>query len=422
MGLHLKLANFDSIFSQCSVEPIIINDLSSSTEEDKKHINRLISTTYEDTDLFSNEPTCECGTTKGGYNLGVVCDNCKTPVKEIFDKELKPFMWMRSPQGVHQLINPVVWTMLNKKFTKNGFSFIQWLTNTDYQPAVNKPPELAEFISMGAIRGYNNFVNNFDTYLDLLYSIRYFKPKGDDDDKLKQLIVEQRDCVFSTYLPLPNKSLMIIEDTKVGIYVDPIVVGAIDAIRTINSIDAPLSTYTVRQKENRTAKTIAMLADFYYKLYHEVLAGKNGIYRKHIFGTRNHFSCRAVIGSNTKSHQYDEVHIAWGHACTMLKIHIVNKLLNKYNYTPNQATAFVQDCTTRYDPLMDSIFQELIEESPEKGIPCTYGRNPSLARGSLQKMRITKVKIDIDDPTISMSIIAVSQFNADFDGLISRCH
>jgi hypothetical protein len=411
LGIHLKLVNFNALFNNTSTEPIIVNDLSSSTEEDRNHINRLISTKYEDTDLFSNEPSCECGITKSGYNLGVICPNCKTPVREIFDQQLKPLVWMRSPHGVSSLINPIVWTMLTKKFVKGGFSFIDWLCNTDYQPAVTRPPEIQELIGLGIQRGYNNFVANFDAYIDMLYSLKHFKEKKDKEDTLKQLLTEQRDCVFSSFLPLPNKSLMIIEDTKVGVYVDPIIVGAIDAIRTISSIDAPLSNYTIRQKENRTAKTIAMLSDFYYKVYHDILAGKNGMFRKHVFGSRNHFSCRAVISSNTKAHNYDEIHIAWGHGCTMLKIHIVNKLL-RLGWSPNEANSFVQDCTSRYHPLMEQIFNELIDESPDKGLYCFFLRNPSLSRSSVQRMKITKIKTDINDPTISLSIIAVAGYNA----------
>ncbi len=373
MGINLKLVNFNKLFNNNGNVPIIINDLSSSTEEDKVKLNHLISTTYKDTDLFSNEPSCECGEIKSGYNQGVMCRNCNTPVSEKFNKNIEPIIWFRAPIGVNKLINPIVWIMLKNTFTKNGFSFINWLTNTDYQSVV-KPPELLELQGMGAIRGYNNFVDNFDTYIEYLFNIKYFKNK---DNSLKQLLISHKDCVFSDYLPLPNKSILLIEDTKVGVYVDPLIVGAIDAIRTVTSIDNSPNKFTVRQKENRISKTIDALSSFYYKLYQEVLAGKNGLFRKHIFGSRQNFTTRAVISSNTKQHEYDELHLAWGHACTMLKIHITNKLINQHHYTPNDANFFIQYCTTNYHPLMDKIFHELIEESPEKGIPVTYGRNPS---------------------------------------------
>lgn len=412
MGIKLELVNFTDLFNGTVEIPTIINDIPSNTEDDKLKINRLISTKYENTDLFSNKPSCECGNITDGYNLGVMCFNCNTPVSEVFDKQLKPLVWMRNPKDVAPLINPMVWTMLTKKFTKSGFNIIEWLCNTDYQPSCTRPLEIQELVAMGIKRGYNNFVANFDSILDTLYSLKYFKERKDTSDSLRVLLNMSRNCIFSNYLPLPNKALLIIEDTKVGTYIDPILVGAIDAIRTISSIDAPLANYTIRQKENRTVKTIAMLADFYYTVYHDLLAGKSGLFRKHVFGSRNHYAARAVISSSTKKHMYNEIEIGWSHACTMLKTHLYSKLLRR-GFTPNRATGFIQQCCMKYDPLMDAIFKELIDESPRKGLICILVRNPSLSISSVQQMKIVKVKTDVDDPTISLPIMDVAGFNAD---------
>jgi hypothetical protein len=420
IGIRLQLVNFQHVFDRSPTQPIIINDVSSATEEDKARLDRLISTKYENTDIFSNEPSCECGQITGGYNLGVMCHNCRTPVQELFEQALRPLVWIRSPVGVEALINPMVWIMLSKKFTKSGFNLIEWMCNTDYQPAVNRPVEVDELLIIGVTRGYNNFVTNFKEYINILYGLKHFKEKKGAVDQLRQLLEEQKDCIFSSYLPLPNKALMVIEDTKVGTYVDPIIIDAIDAIRTIGSIDSPMSNFTLRQKENRTAKTINMLAmKFYYNVYHSIMASKNGLFRKHVFGTRNHFSARTVISSNTKAHKYDELEIAWGIGVTMLKIHLTNKLL-KRGFNPNQCVALLQEYTVKYHPLLDELFKELIDESPEKGIVCSWNRNPSLGRGSIQRMRITKVKTDVNDPTITLSILCVKSFNADFDGRVCR--
>ena len=62
---------------------------------------------------------------------------------------------------------------------------------------------------------------------------------------------------------------------------------------------------------------------------------------------------------------------------------------------------------------MDNIFKELISESKYGGIPVTHGRNPSLARGSIQLLRITQVKTNLEDPTISFSILITPPMNAD---------
>ena len=135
-----------------------------------------------------------------------------------------------------------------------------------------------------------------------------------------------------------------------------------------------------------------------------------------MFGTRVHFSSRAVISSNTGVHKYDELWIGWGHGVTMLGLHLTNKLMRQHGMSPNQAEALLKEYTAKYHPLLDQLFQELINESRDKGLWCIFERNPSLSRASTQRMKITRIKTDPNDPTITLSILAVKGFNADFDG------
>jgi hypothetical protein len=379
MGVYLALNNGDDLFNESTVTPIVVNDISTVTETERDYVDNLISTRTE-SELMSNEPSCECGKLKSGYNLGLVCSNCKTPVKELFDQELQTLIWMRSPVGVEKLINPMVLIQLSAKFTKAKFNIIEWLCNTDYRSAYNRPIELDQLLNLGVQRGYNNFVKNFDQYIEILFSLKHFRPKKGVREYLQEHLLQNRSCCLSWHLPLPNKSLLVIEDTEVGIFVDPIVVGAVDAIRTITGIDTKLCTFTQKQRENRTAKTLFILADFCNNVYEDIMASKGGLFRKHIFGSRNYFSARAVISSNTVAHEYDELHISWGVGVTMFKIHLTNKLL-KLGFNPTNAAALLQEMTCKYNELIDKLFQELIDESPDKCIYCLFSRNPSLVRG-----------------------------------------
>lgn len=411
MGTYFDVENFDDLFNGLINPPIILNDLSTSTEDDKDNINKLITTKYVDTDLLSNEPSCECGELTGGYNLSMICSNCNSAVTEPFEQELKPLVWLRSPHGVNGLINPDIWSMLKDEFKKSDFNFIEWMTNTDYTPTTARPPEVDELANNGVIRGYNNFINNFFHYIDLLYRLPYFKEK-DGPSSLRILLNNKKDCIFSTYLPLPNKSLLIIEDNANKVYIDKMAIGAIDAIRTFGTIDDPLYGYKIRQKENRTVKTIDKLAAFYKNIYGTMLAKKGGIIRKHIFGSRNHFSARAVIVSNTDAHAYDELYLGWSLAVTMLGVHIKNKLFRR-GFTPNMANSFLQQYTNKYNEDLDNIFNELLAESKDGCFWVTWNRNPSLGRGSIQRLKVTRIKKDPNDTTVTMSILDTAAFNAD---------
>ena len=58
--------------------------------------------------------------------------------------------------------------------------------------------------------------------------------------------------------------------------------------------------------------------------------------------------------------------------------------------------------------------KELIAESPYKGLPCCFNRNPTLLRGSIQQLYITKIKSDdINDNTISLSVMILASYNAE---------
>jgi hypothetical protein len=410
--------NFNQLFNESARQPVIVNDISEETAGDKERFNMAIYTKHA-SDLLSNMPSCNCGTLIGEYNVGNLCNNCNTPVEHPSDQKLEPILWIRSPNGVAPLLNPIIWTMLSKKFTSSGFNIIQWYCDTGYSPPVKIPAVLESVINLGFNRGYNNFVNNFYPIIEGLFSLKQFKLKKNEENILLLLLKQSRDCIFSNHLPIPNKALLVIEESNFGIYTDATVEGAVDAIRTLVGIDSPLSTFNVRTKENRAAKTIYQLAEFYDSLYSQNLASKEGLFRKHIFGTRCHWSFRAVISSLTDQHAYDELHIPWGIGISVFRLHLINKLLRR-SFTPNQAIALLNEHAAKYHPLLDELFKLLIAEAPGGSISCVLQRNPSLERASAQAMRITKIKTEVNIPTISLSILSVVGFNAKIGHSISN--
>ncbi len=417
MGVSLYLLNFNTVFSQLKLPPVIVNDLVNSSVEQKEKLNATILTAYS-SDLLSNVPTCECGRITGEYNVGIVCSDCGSAVVNPHGN-LESFVWLRAPEGVRALVNPSAWMMLTKCFTKGNFNLIHWLANDNYKTDAKEPDYLPIIKSYGFQRGLNYFVDNFDTIMEALLNLKAFK-KTVTESHLEDFIKMYRDCIFSQYIPLPNKTLLVIEETNSGAYIDPINIGALNAIHTLVGIDSPLSNFSVRQKERRTIACIDRLSEFYLEYYKSTLAKKEGIFRKHVYGTRSHFSFRAVISSITDPHNYDEIHIPWGVAVNALKLHLTNKLIWR-GMNPNQINGFLYAHADRYSPILDELFQELIREAPDRGIDCVLNRNPSLMRGSCQALKITKVKIDPAIPTIGMSILICKSFNADFDGDALNC-
>lgn len=373
MPIYQRLIPMDTLFNQLKAPPIIVNDLLNATDDEKKGIRELITTRYA-SDMLSILPSCQCGATKGEFVLGDVCDECGTQVHSVVDEDIEPLVWFRVPVGVTKLINPSVWIMLKNRFKKSGFSILQWICDTTYRATVKQPKVINDLVDLGIQRGYNNFVENFDSILGLLFNMKDFRLKRGQTDYLQNLLRDYRHCVFSSYLPLPNKSLLVIEKTNVGIYIDPTIIGAIDAIEMVVSIDSPLSEHTLRVKENRTVKAMVKLSEFCENFIKTNMSGKPGIYRKHTFGSRTHFSFRAVVTSLTNAHRYDEIHVPWGIGITAFRPHLINKLLRR-GFDHNAAIGFLYGHVEKYHPMLDEIFKELLAESPTGGAPCILQRN-----------------------------------------------
>lgn len=407
MSIYLEIVNLDEVFHSLASTPLIVNGVNILKKEEKERLNKLLYTHY-DGDTLDIIPSCNCGAIRGEYNLGIRCNECGTEVSSITERPLQSLLWIAAPEGVKSLMNPMCWTILSQTFTVRNCNLIEYLTNPDYKPPVKAG--MLSGIPEEWPRSFNFFVENFDQIIALLLA-RYGTNKTPQFRyDFMEFISRNREKIFCQYIPFPSRLGFITESTPVGTYVDTTIKDAIDAIRTITSISASVTPVSLRSKEAKVAKTIAQLATYYETFMKKTIGGKPGVFRKHIFGSRGHFTARAVITSIPTEHDYDEIHLPWGVAVQLLRTHLTNKLL-KLDYTPNQITAMFYESVNRYNPVLDQLFKELIAESPYKGIPISLGRNPTLARGSVQLFYVTKIKTDLSDNAISLSVLVIRQSN-----------
>lgn len=421
-GIYLRLVDYRAIYGK-TINPVIVNDFPNDTRTDRSELANLIRTSY-DGDTLNILPTCDCTKHTGRYKaeLGYICEVCNTPVVSHSEKPIEANVWLRAPEGVAPFMNPCAWKMITDTFTCKGLNIIQWLCGI--QTTTNKPAQMAIIERLGDLgikRGYNNFVYNFDSIIETLVSERMHRPDVKSRDEILDFIRMFRDRLFTYILPVPNKIAFITEVTAVGVYVDASMAPAMDAIQTIASIDEEPGGTSQSVKENRTAKTISLLADFYLQYVKKAIGPKDGWFRKHVFGTRITFSARAVISSISEPHRYDDLHTPWSLSISLLRIHIINKLL-KRGYTAKTAEKAVVHASVvllmndKYSKDVSDCLDELLAESPYRGIPVILQRNPTLARASAQRLFITKIKRTLDDKTFSLSPQILAGPNADFDG------
>jgi len=263
-------------------------------------------------------------------------------------------------------------------------------------------------------KGYNSFVQNFFRVIELLETEFYPKGKSDPRDFLSFLRDNEK-VIFSNYLPFPNKVVFASETNELGQFFDKsLLLSPINVIRRLSGIDQRVKPSSVKQV--KVAKSLIELGGFYENYFRRALFKKEALIRHHINSSRLHFTCRAVIVSIMGIHAHDELHLPWSVAVSLFRPFILRQLeLRGYSY--REQVRFVMRHNRVYHPLLDEIFKSFIA-STERGIIALFNRNPSLHRGSIQRVVITRVKIDPLDTTFAMSDRIAPGFNADHDGKI----
>lgn len=414
-GVYLDVEDFDQHYFSLQREPIIANEWNVDAYSSRSDLNDLLVTRY-DSDSLDATPSCDCGTT---VVSGAVCHVCGTVAVVPAEKPIESRVWIRAPEGVLGMINPIAWLVLEPCFVKDNNHLLTWLVDPHYRPPNPNSEWLVRLEELGFKRGLNYFIENFDTIMDVLIKTRAFTGKRKDElDKLQMWIERNRTKLFPQQLPIPCKITFIIESLDIGTsYGDLKMKDALDALRTIQGLYSGIDTQPSQQtKESRTAKASMQLANFYKLQYRWALGPKAGWFRRHVFGSRPAFSFRAVITSISEVHEYDDCHLPWSLAISLFKMHLHNKLA-KRGFTPLQATQFIAEKTLKYDPLMEELLNELIREAPGRGPVIVLQRNPSLKRLSAQRLFVTRIKNDPKINTISLSVLVLKGPNADFDGL-----
>lgn len=419
-GIYQELVNFDEMYDGLTFAPIFGNDFDISTQEGTEALNDLIFTKY-DGDSLNVIPTCDegCGFLQGGSELHAICPICQTACEVPTDKPLKSILWIRSPADIRALVNPAIWTILSKQLTTSKFNILEWLTDVNYNPDAKEPDLLykleAGLEAAGIKRGYNNFVDNFDRIMQLIYDVRIIVPLMRRE--IEPLLKENRDKIFCQQLPIPSKVSFVIESNQDVNYYDKNICQAVGALRTIVSIEQGMRPAKGARREGLVVQAMSSLAEYYHGFHSDILGQKSGLARQNIFGSRVAFSARAVITSIPHPSDYDVIYTPWALTLQLLKLHLTNKLWSPpYNFNPIQIDRILKEAAYRYNPMLHDIIRVLIAESPLGKLPVIFQRNPTLRPGSGQLLYIPDVKTDPADISISMSNNVLAACTADFDG------
>ncbi|WP_257291124.1 hypothetical protein [Endozoicomonas sp. ONNA1] len=416
-GLILDIVDYDEAFRQLPQKPILLNDFKIGDADSRAQLDLLLRSNYEG-DIITSIPSCACGHIQGGYNLGTVCISCNTAVEKTTEREISSALWIRVPEGVKAFIHPRMWGFLTSKFTTSGgCNIIRWLVDTTYNDNEDKSNGVKLLKKAGFPRGINAFYENYTSLIEFLFEHPHLlkgTPSVAQRQSLKKFLLDNRDKAFCEFLPIPSKTFFVSESSPTAKYVDKNLQYCMDAVNSITSISVMLNP-TPKKLERRVVSCILKLAEFYDYLY-KTIGKKPGLIRKHIVGSRLHFTFRGVITSISAPHRYNEIHLPWGIAVGIFEMHITSLML-KEGYTPLEIEHKLVDCAEKYDEQIYGYLMKVINShKSNSGYPILFNRNPTLARLSIQQLYVTQVKTDPHDRSIGMGVLILAGPNADFDG------
>jgi len=381
MAWGVGIIDFERMFATSTTPPIIANEFDISSDESREELSDLLYTHYNG-DTLGVLPQCQCGKLSGAFVLGRECDECGGAVEYVTEKQLEPILWVAPPTGVTTLMNPQIWTMISRALTCGALNILEYLCNPNLQMPPIPPKEAQRFLQLKIPRGINYFHAHFDEIMDSLFEFNLVfanKPRKPKDE-FRRFIEKYRDRIFTRYLPCPSRISLISERTVTSSYAEPTMPLLVNAVLTITSTENSTRPLSLDVRQARATEAIKKFAAYHQEVQKNVLFRKEGWARKQLFGTRSHWTFRGVITSLSENHALDELHMPWSMSVMLFQMHLLNKLLRR-NYTPDEANNLINESTLQYNPLIDQLLQELINESPVGGIPTLFGRNPTLARG-----------------------------------------
>ena len=392
-------------------------------------------------------PTCQCGATRGVSKAGLICPNCDTVCSSQFVDSLEHSSWINIPEEFPPVLHPT-WYIILSEFAhlssrKRGsggdtgkYNVIDAFLNPKLESGKSGIVLSDELqVLLAGKRGFDYFAANPEEMLDIFM---YKYKKNAKSDKLPMLEEFRREygdprIMFTRKLPLLHNSLHPLTSDIGGTmkYMDKSSGKIMEAIIDLNNTlfklksskmsDSPKNQMSDAVKNKKLFDIYVKIIDYYKSLIDTdssgKIASKQGILRKHCYGSRLHFTYRAVVIPQCIPRPMDELVMPWGIMVTELKQVILNYLVHDYHMSVADAVDKYQRALAIYDADVDACITKYIQSTRKQKIPVIMGRNPTLTYGSLMLLYVKNYKKNPHDETIEVNACIVNPLNMDFDGM-----
>ena len=412
--------NLDDLFSRTPNKTVFNDLMLNYSVEDIIDVLCDISNNQSD-----SVASCECGELLGNYYKGTICRFCKTECQINLFGEIRNDSWLAVPMSIKGVLNPQVFRVLDFWIgnTKKRQSILKLILNmrAPIEPIVNTP-----FYSG---MGFNWFYDNFDTVINTFLYNHQTKAKKKLAPTISAFLQQSQDAIWCHYLPILSKFIQPITKMNDNVrYADKDIRELMKAIFTLRSVLIAEQTmkFTNDHIDRNFFKIYSSFLEYLDNILTTKLPRKEGMFRKHVFGSRSHCSARSVATPITNPHDSDEVYIPWKIGVTMYRYHIMSLLEKQYDIPYIQGYNRIMNAVNIYDYTIDKIMQHIVSNCgftdtngifhKLKGLPILVNRNPSLRLGSIQLMYVVRIKPGLKyDPTTMLQTDKIINISHDDD-------
>lgn len=366
---------------------------------------------HED-DAFKERYSCKCEYLQGSSHDAAICPYCGEPVK-LVDINLNKFGWIKLKN--YKIIHPALYQCLDVIFgEKNKQSILANIiksprfedTDANGNPLLSYEQE-KEFDKDQPYKmiGMIEFQKRFDEILEFYANKnkRNVNIEGNVD-----FIKMNRDKLFISSIPVFTSALrfsMIQNEIHFVNGADKIYNMIFSSVSRMNK---STDLITVDKKLPYIQKKLNEL----YEMMFEKINKKDGFIKSGVIAGRSDYTSRNVIKSNPYL-AADEIILSYLSFMELYKFEIINMLSKTQNITEGQAFSEWYQGTITFSDKIYEIIKIMISRDETY---CLINRNPSIDWGSILQMKIVDVTHEIDNLTMSLPLMVLNGFNADFDG------
>ena len=356
---------------------------------------------------------CKClGKTYETRKRGLICNVCKTEIKESFTEIFSRFGWIDI--APYFIINPMVYFHLKNLIPKiENVIFFEADMDLDGFVKVKKSKE---YKNMGITAFKEKFKDVMDYYGSLS---KGSKEKG---SLAYTIYRDNPDVVFSSKIPVTNTIIRpaIISSNKRLTYQSTNddynkILGCAQNVLKTSKVNPIISLEKLKELQFSVNELFERVSS--------MLTKKKGIIRQNIVGYRSMFSARTVLVSDTEPKaDMDSCVFSYRPIMELFKMEILSLLYKQkdsplYGMTHSQALLYYKRAcyNTNFDPLIKKIIEEKLINR-DGGLSILINRNPSLSPGALLLLKIRKMYDDPNAKLIGVNLMILKFLCANFDG------